>query len=107
MKIVIAIDSFKGSLTSYEAAIGVRDAAVEVFNDPEIIILPIADGGEGTAKALTEGLSGEFRSVKVTGPLGEKVFKIHAAYFIKEKRFFASRKIIDDRINRNRSFFAF
>jgi len=73
VKIIIAIDSFKGSLSSREAAYGIRDAALEVFDDPEVITLPIADGGEGTARALTEGLSGEMHSAEVTGPLGEKV----------------------------------
>ena len=73
MKIVIAIDSFKGSLTSYEAARSVKEAAEEVYKDAEVIIIPIADGGEGTVKALTEGLSGNMRKLKVTGPLGEPV----------------------------------
>ena len=73
MKIVIAIDSFKGSLTSYEAARSVKDAAMEVYEDAEVIIIPIADGGEGTARALTEGLSGILRKLNVTGPLGESV----------------------------------
>ena len=72
MKIVIAIDSFKGSLSSIEAANGVKDAAAEVYDNPEIIILPVADGGEGTARALTEGLAGNMRRITVTGPLGEK-----------------------------------
>ena len=73
MKIVIAIDSFKGSLSSREAAFAIRDAAYEVFERPEVLTVPIADGGEGTARALVEGLSGKMRRLTVTGPLGESV----------------------------------
>lgn len=73
MKIVISMDSFKGSMTSLEAGDAVRRAAASVFPDAEISVLPFADGGEGTAEALTAGLGGRFRHISVTGPLGEKV----------------------------------
>lgn len=74
MKIVIAIDSFKGSLTSLEAG---NAAAVGVKNflpDAEVKIFPLSDGGEGTCKTLTEGLNGKIKSVEVLNPLGEKIF---------------------------------
>ena len=74
MKIIIAIDSFKGSLTSLEAG---NAAAVGVKNflpNAEIKIFPLADGGEGTCKTLTEGLGGKIKSVEVLNPLGEKIF---------------------------------
>lgn len=73
MKIIIAIDSFKGSLSSISAAKAVASCALEVYPDSEVITLPVADGGEGTAFALTEGLGGRMESLSVTGPLGEKV----------------------------------
>ena len=73
MKIVIAIDSFKGSLSTYEAASGIQEAALCVFENAETVILPVADGGEGTAKALTEGLGGKMVEAEVTGPLGERI----------------------------------
>jgi len=72
MKIVIAIDSFKGSLSSLDAGEAVRDAFIKIFPGGEAVILPIADGGEGTTDALVRGLGGEFREVEVTGPLGER-----------------------------------
>lgn len=73
MKIVIAMDSFKGSVSSIEAGMAVRDGIVNVYPHAHVNIMPIADGGEGTVEALVEGMRGEYVQVKVTGPLGEKV----------------------------------
>lgn len=73
MKITIAIDSFKGSLSSIEAGRAVRDAAASVFPDAEVSVSALADGGEGTVAAVTPSLGGELRAVRVTGPLGEPV----------------------------------
>ena len=73
MNIVIAIDSFKGSLASLEAGEAVRAGVRKVFPQAETLVLPLADGGEGTVEALTVGLGGRFQEVSVTGPLGEKV----------------------------------
>ena len=79
MKVVIAIDSFKGSLSSIAAgeaaAAGIRDA----IPDAETIVRPLADGGEGTVDALIAGMGGERRTVTVTGPMGRPV---EAAYGI-------------------------
>ncbi len=74
MKIIAALDSFKGSLTSLEAGKAVKVGAKKIFPNAEIKIFPLADGGEGTCKTLTEGLNGEIISVEVTSPLGEKIF---------------------------------
>ena len=73
MKAVLAIDSFKGSLSSIEASTACAEAIKEIFPDAETIIYPLADGGEGTVSALTEGLGGEIRRTKVTGPLGNEI----------------------------------
>lgn len=73
MNIVIAIDSFKGSLASLEAGEAVRAGVRKVFPQAETLVLPLADGGEGTVEALTVGLGGRFQEASVTGPLGEKV----------------------------------
>ncbi len=73
MKIVIAIDSFKGSLSSVEAGRAVSDGIKKVFPTAKTVVCPIADGGEGTVDALSEGLGGTKRSIRVTGPLGESV----------------------------------
>ena len=73
MKIIIAIDSFKGSLTTMEAgnaaAMGIR----RVYPDAKIQICPIADGGEGTTAALVSGLYGTYRTITVADPLGRPI----------------------------------
>ena len=74
MKIVIAIDSFKGSLTSIDAANVTASAIKKLFGDKVTIKkFPLADGGEGTVDALTSGLGGEIINTEVIGPLGEKI----------------------------------
>ncbi|MBO7218103.1 MAG: glycerate kinase [Clostridia bacterium] len=73
MKIAVAIDSFKGSLTSIEAGNAVKRAAMRVFSDCDVTVCPLADGGEGTVEALYTGLGGEMVTVSVTGPLGNPV----------------------------------
>lgn len=71
MKIVIAIDSFKGSLTSLEAGDAVKKAILRRNGDAEVFVRPLADGGEGTVEAMSIGLGGEIVEVCVSGPLGE------------------------------------
>lgn len=70
MKVVIAIDSFKGSMSSLEAGraaeLGVRD----IYPDAEVAVCPVADGGEGTTEAIVSGVGGEYRRVRVSDPLG-------------------------------------
>ncbi len=73
MKVVVAIDSLKGSLSSLEAGEVVREGICSVLPDAEVIVRPLADGGEGTVEALTFGMGGRFVQIKVTGPLGELV----------------------------------
>ena len=73
MKIVISIDSLKGSLTSIEAANAIKEGILNVDNKAEIIVMPLADGGEGTVEALVEGMNGEEQIISVTGPISEKV----------------------------------
>ena len=71
MKAVVAMDSFKGSLSSLQAGEAIREGILRVFRDAEVIVRPLADGGEGTVDALTAGMGGELQSAAVTGPLGE------------------------------------
>ena len=71
MKVVIAMDSFKGSMSSMEAGNAAK-AGIRKACAADIVVKPLADGGEGTTEALVEGLGGEFISVEVTGPLGGK-----------------------------------
>ena len=73
MKVTIAIDSFKGSLSTYEAGEAAALGIKRVFPDAVTEICPIADGGEGTAEAIISATHGKFVNVTVTGPLGEPV----------------------------------
>lgn len=73
MKVVIAIDSFKGSLSSLEAGHAAAKGIQRVFPEAEIEVCPLADGGEGTVETLIDGLGGTIRRPVVTGPLGERI----------------------------------
>lgn len=73
MKVVAAIDSFKGSLTSAEAGTAVAEGIRRANPKAEVIVRPLADGGEGTVDALVSAMDGELQSVTVTGPLGAPV----------------------------------
>ena len=73
MKIVIATDSLKGSLTSLEAGQAISQGIHRAIPDAEVIVRPIADGGEGTVEALVLGMNGKEVTVTVTGPLGTPV----------------------------------
>ena len=73
MKIVIAIDSFKGSLTSIEAGNAVANGIKRVDKYSEICICPMADGGEGTVEAVISATNGKFITVSVNDPLNRPV----------------------------------
>lgn len=82
MKVVVAIDSLKGSLSSLEAGHAISEGIHKVFPKAEVTVRPLADGGEGTVEALTLGMNGHLEKVIVTGPLGKSV---EAIYGILEK----------------------
>lgn len=73
MKIIIAPDSFKDSLSAPEVADAIELGFRDVFADAELIKCPMADGGEGTVQAILCAVPGELRSSRVTGPLGGMV----------------------------------
>ncbi len=73
MKIVIAPDSFKESLSAKHVAQCIEDGFKHHFPDAEYIQLPLADGGEGTVEVLMQGLGGAWQTSQLTGPYGEKV----------------------------------
>jgi len=73
MKIVIAPDSFKGSLTAKQAAEAIHTGLKRVFPDADYEIVPMADGGEGTVQSLVDATQGSFRRTTVLNPLGETV----------------------------------
>lgn len=69
MKVVVAIDSFKGSLSSIEAGNAAKEGILKARH-ADVIVKPLADGGEGTTVALVEGLGGTYAEIEVTGPMG-------------------------------------
>lgn len=73
MKVTIAIDSLKGSLSSLEAGRAIEAGIKNAYEDAEVCVRPLADGGEGTVEALTCGMGGTLETISVTGPLGTKV----------------------------------
>ena len=91
MKVVVAIDSFKGSMTSMQAGNACKEgilaatcahcgggaAAVKgrkiAADNLDVVVKPLADGGEGTVEALVEGMNGTYEYVTVTGPMGNPV----------------------------------
>lgn len=73
MKIVIAPDSFKESLTALEAAKAIHEGLVRVWPDAEYALVPMADGGEGTVQSLVDATGGRVINKRVTGPAGNPV----------------------------------
>ncbi|MDV3127332.1 glycerate kinase [Mycobacterium sp. 21AC1] len=73
MKIVLAPDSFKESMTASQAVAALRDGVHAVWPDAECVGVPMADGGEGTVDAVVDALDGERITVDVTDPLGRPV----------------------------------
>ena len=68
-KVVLALDSFKGSLSSHEAVAAAAAGVRRVLQDAEILKIPVADGGEGTAQVLAEAASGSMHQVTCKDPL--------------------------------------
>lgn len=72
MKVVVAIDSFKGSLSSMEAGNAAKEGILKACS-ADVVVKPLADGGEGTTEALVEGLGGTYVTLPVTGPMRSRV----------------------------------
>ncbi|MEF1290511.1 glycerate kinase [Vibrio sp. M260118] len=73
MKVVIAPDSYKESLTAMEVATAIENGFKQIMPDAQYVKLPMADGGEGTVQSLVDATGGDIESVTVTGPLGQSV----------------------------------
>jgi glycerate kinase len=73
VKVVVAPNSFKGTLTATQAAAAIARGVREVFPDAEVIEVPVADGGDGTVEALVDANHGDYRFATVEGPLGDPV----------------------------------
>lgn len=82
MKVVVAIDSLKGSLSSIEAGMAIKAGILKAKPEANVIVKPLADGGEGTTDALIDGMNGSRIDLTVTGPMNTKV---HTYYgYLKE-----------------------
>lgn len=73
MKIVIATDSFKGSLSSLEAGDAIKEGILLADPEANVVIRPVSDGGEGMTEALTLGMGGTYETVEVCGPFQNQV----------------------------------
>jgi len=73
LKILVAPDKFKGSMTARAAGDAMRDGLLRVWPDAEIDVVPVADGGDGTAEAILEAVGGKSVRLDVTGPDGRPV----------------------------------
>lgn len=81
MKIVIAMDSFKGTISASQASEIIAAAITELVPDAQVLIKPMADGGEGTAEAMLKSISGEWIPTRVTGPLPDMSAEAGFAWF--------------------------
>ena len=73
MKIVVAPQAFKGSISAADVGRAMREGVLRVFADAEIEVTPVADGGDGTLQTLVAITGGSVRSLQVTGPLGDRI----------------------------------
>ena len=72
MKIIVAPNAFKGSLTAFEAAVAIEKGLRRFYKRAQIVKKPLADGGDGTMEVLARATGGKILSARVTGPLGGK-----------------------------------
>ena len=77
MKVVIAIDSFKGSISSIDAGNAVQRGVLSACPDAETRVFPVADGGEGTVDAIVAALAGEYIETETVDPLGRKICAVY------------------------------
>lgn len=73
MKVLLASDSYKGSLSTMQVAEQMKKGIRKVFADAQFMCVPVADGGEGTVESMVNSLGGEYRTVNVTGPNGGEI----------------------------------
>lgn len=73
MKVIVVIDSFKGSLSSLQAGDAAAEGVLLAHPQAETVVFPVADGGEGTVEAMISGLGGKWQQVQVCDPLGRRI----------------------------------
>lgn len=77
MKITVSIDSFKGSLSTFEASLAVKEGVLRAIPNADVVCVPLADGGEGTVEAIVSAGEGELISINVSGPLSRPVTAVY------------------------------
>src|SRR2546426_11735469 len=94
MRIVIAPQSLKGSLTAAEAGQAIARGVLAVYPEADLDIVPVADGGEGTVQALVDATGGEIVQQIVTGPLGEdrKSTRLNSSHLVISYAVFCLKK---------------
>ena len=70
LRIVISPQAFKHSIGAREAALAIRRGVLQAAPDAETILIPVADGGDGTLAALIDTTGGSYREAAVAGPAG-------------------------------------
>ena len=73
VKVIVSMDSFKGSLYALEAGEAVRDGVLRAYPEAHVKVMPLADGGEGTAEAIVSATDGAWETVTVSDPLGRPI----------------------------------
>jgi len=73
MKIIVAPDSFKGNMNALDVCSIIEEGILRANKEATIYKIPLADGGEGTARIITQAVGGRFIKTRVTGPLGKKI----------------------------------
>ena len=81
MKFLLAPDKFRGSLTASEVCLAMTEGIREIFPEADIVALPMADGGEGTAEILTFNAGGEMHTALVSDPLGRSITAAYGLSF--------------------------
>src|SRR2546426_5048501 len=94
MRIIIAPQSFKGSLTAAEAGQAIAEGVRTILPEADIEIVPVADGGEGTVQALVDATGGQIVQQTVTGPLGEdrKSTRLNSSHLVISYAVFCLKK---------------
>ena len=98
MKVTVAIDSFKGSLDTFQSGAAVAEAIRDVYHGAEVTVCPVADGGEGTVAAIVSALNGRTCRAEVCGPLGDRVVAEYGV--IPEKRLAVIKQTYQNALNR-------
>ena len=73
MKIVVAPDSFKGSVSAKDAALSIKRGIIKAYKDIDVVCVPMADGGEGTVQPMVDATGGKIIYTKVQGPMLREV----------------------------------